>query len=237
MKTKDKLFITHISAKQTARRVREILALWFPRFSIHRKKFFVLEEQRIIYVPVSKAANSTVKALLLDALGHETSSKTDPYYIHRNSEFSGFTKRRLPKNYQDYFMFSVVRSEEERLRSCHQNKFLDSGKVVKRGFEFSEYLGGYFKPQDSWPEFEEKVSRIPDRVREEHIVSQSYWIYQVHRANPRLYSVRKLDELCEDLRAWGLKVGSPAEVNKTSMARPKENLKIKPSLLLEVSNA
>ena len=229
--------ITVRALRSAARRIREIFAMWLPGFSIHRKKFFVLEEQKIIYVPISKAANSTIKAMLLSAVGFETSSPDDPYHVHRSIEFRRFTKNRLPRDHRKYFMFTVVRSDEDRLRSCYQNKFRDSNKVSRRGFEFGEYLGGYLNLSDSYPEFRQKVERLPNDVRDEHLVEQFYWIYGVHKANPRLYSLERLEDLREDLRTWGLQVGGIGAANRTESAVKGSSTETVSDLMLEVGRA
>lgn len=185
-------------AKATARRVREMISIILPYASVHRKKYFVVDELKVIYIPVSKAANTSIKVALLKAIGVYQES-ANPYAAHQEKKYSVYTRRKLPSNYKDYFIFTVVRDQEERIKSCYKNKFMDLEKIRRRGFEFDGYLGGYFKLSDSYDDFLRKVAHMPDRIKDEHFVSQYYWICDLHKANPRVYHIDCMDQCVSDI--------------------------------------
>jgi sulfotransferase famil protein len=201
-------------SKAAARRVRELLSIILPFVSIHRKKYFVVEDLKVIYIPVSKAANTSVKVALLNSIGVYEESK-NPYSVHQDSQYAKYTKTRLPRNYKDYFLFTVVRNPEDRLRSCYENKFLDIEKISKRGYEFSGYLGGYLSLSDEYHVFLKKLSRLPNRLKDEHFVSQYYWVCDLHKANPRVYDIGDIDQCMLDISLFSGKTVAIENKNKS----------------------
>lgn len=172
--------------------------------SIHPKKYFVSDKLKIVYIPISKSANSTIKSIILEAEGVAKSEleSDDPYFIHRNLNLKKYTRRKWNSRWNDYYTFTVVRHPLKRFTSAYSNKFKDKNKVEKRGFEFDDYLFGYFKVTDSLSDLINKIKKIPMRAFEEHFISQAYWLYNHHKVNPRIYKLEKLDEFYSDFTSW-----------------------------------
>lgn len=194
---------------------KELLTLFALRRSIHPKKYFVSEKYKLIYIPVSKSGNSTVKKIILESEGVYSKSDT-PYHVHRSSEFKEYTKRNLKKEWENYFCFTVVRHPVERFISSYNNKFLDKEKITKRGFEFTRYLNGYLKQDMSLEDVFKRINRLPERLMDEHFVSQYYWIYKYHKVNPKIYKLEELNFLIEDLRLLGLNIDNVGTSNKSN---------------------
>jgi hypothetical protein len=181
---------------------REMVRVILPFFKWQRRKYFIDEENKLIYIPVSKAGNTTIKTMLLRDRWNEAMLNNSVYAIHKSKELKKYTSKKLPQDYKNYFIFSVIREPRQRLRSVYKNKFLDLKKIRSNGFEYNRYLGGLFSGRESYEEFLDKIKLIPNRLKEDHFVEQWFWIYKVHKLNPRIYDINNTESLRADLKAF-----------------------------------
>ena len=190
-------------------RFRESATLLGLRSSIHPRKYFVSDELKTVYIPISKSGNSSIKKMLLRAEGipeSELSHPTKPYFIHSNKNLKRFTQSRWRKKWDDYFTFTVVRNPVSRFISSHYNKFLDQEKIDQRGFELHRHLSGLFTPDLSAIDLLNTLMTISDKMTNEHFVPQKFWIYKHHKCQPSIYNLENLTPLIVDLHARGVHI-------------------------------
>ena len=82
--------------------------------------YIVLEQQKIIYVPIPKAACTTVKSILARHLPIEEKYLSEHELLHKQIE--AHSRHSPPKDSDSYYVFSVVRDPLLRLISCYKTK-------------------------------------------------------------------------------------------------------------------
>lgn len=151
---------------------RDPLVLLFPKY-------------KIAYVPVPKAANSSIRAALLPLLD------IDPAVVPNIYQFDGFIERRvsqcpnLPNS--DWFVFTVVRDPYARAASA----FLD--KVVIRDPVLRAFRRMGVRKGDSFTDYLKIVSLWPRLSLNNHILPQTDLLFRF-LGSPN-FKVIKLEEL------------------------------------------
>lgn len=136
-----------------------------------RRTYLVRPEQKLLYLSISKAACSSIKASILSLDRQENYQR-----LHGAVAREGDQLYDAPlKDYPDYFKFTFVRNPFDRLVSCYENKYHTDrallGKELKHLY-FDYYLMGYLRKDRGFAEFARRVRRIPDKWADKHLISQ-----------------------------------------------------------------
>jgi hypothetical protein len=138
---------------------------------LSRRRFVVLEADKVVYLTTPKNAGSSIKKSLLAKVANQgaINNVIDDNTIHRNVPWTV----NLTKEEMNYFKFTFVRNPFERLVSLYVDKF-SKGKSI---FIYN-YLNGIFKPSMTFSEVIKIIAKIPDRLANRHFKSQYSIIYE-----------------------------------------------------------
>ena len=106
----------------------------------------VCERFKTAYFPVPKAANSSIRLALLQAMGNETQGIGDVHGVTRSMLWT--SSRFFSEPRDDWFMFTVVRDPTTRARSAWRNKLIESDPIfpvlkrmgITEKIDFTEFL-------------------------------------------------------------------------------------------------
>jgi hypothetical protein len=168
--------------------LRQLIKPRFPRFWKHGRsawkyvegriglrsypRYTYYEELDVIFISISKNANSTINRMFLDRLDIDY----DPDNYH---SISGAKNQRsigqesfLQMDKKDIFVFSFSRNPLTRLASCYDNKVDDEAyqNIMQNYF-------GVIYPHMPFTEFVKQIHAIPDWWADEHFRSQTADIY------------------------------------------------------------
>jgi Sulfotransferase family. len=136
------------------------------------RKYFVLDDKKLIYVANSKVASSSIKASMM-----KLEPQASYHTVHVEAKKSNDVLNIRRNEYPGYFRFTFVRNPFRRVLSCYENKFHTDKKTrsaVSPDMYFDDYLLGYIKKDRGFASFVRRVSRIPKFISDRHFVSQSY---------------------------------------------------------------
>jgi hypothetical protein len=123
------------------------------RFTPLDAPVLALEELKVAYIPVPKAANSSVRSALMASIGNENAEllgihKSTRSMLQPASKF--FSKPRA-----DWYVFTVVRNPSSRARSAWQNKLIDPpeifGPLKRMGIRDRLSFEDFLKTCADWP--------------------------------------------------------------------------------------
>lgn len=137
-------------------------------------EFIINHKKKYAYLVNSKAACTSIKASLIeDITGCKVPDGINPHNCETPPGVRVFGRANIPK---DYFVFTFVREPVHRLTSLYQNKFRTPEEIFNYGFLYQDYFGSFFKINDSFETFVDKVCDIPDRLADRHFVSQKFLV-------------------------------------------------------------
>ena len=141
------------------------------------------EELDVIFISISKNANTTINRMFFDKLGLPY-DPDDYHSIHRyKSKHLNLTQKEfLEMDTIDTFVFAFSRNPLTRLISCYNNKICN-----EHYWNIHENYFGYFFPSMPFEKFARRVCKIPDWYADGHFLSQTNSIF------PK--NVNKLDYL------------------------------------------
>jgi hypothetical protein len=87
----------------------------------------VCEDLRVAYVPVPKAANSSIRIALLQAMGHKVDRTTRIHEVTRPMLVPA--SRFLARSRDDWFFFTTVRDPTSRAISAWKNKLAEPDEI------------------------------------------------------------------------------------------------------------
>jgi Sulfotransferase family len=148
-----------------------------------------LSVQNLAYIRIPKAANTSLSYALLakqyPALTEKNPDETQINYltdVHLKevTEFGSET------------FFTVVRNPFARLVSVYRDFF----ETQRSEFIYANYLFGLLPQTISFPEFIDRISRIPDRLKDQHLRPQHLFISPYEKKG-RAVKVFKLENTAE----------------------------------------
>ena len=132
--------------------------------------FVVSDEKKVIYLSISKAANTSIKATFADI-----ADMRDNYDIHYKNIVQA--QKELTKKQKEYFKFTFVRNPFSRLVSSYVNKYKNG--LGKRGYiSYDYYLLGYLKADKGFDNYVKKIIKLPDFLANDHFKSQYCCVYK-----------------------------------------------------------
>lgn len=152
-----------------------------------RPSAILLPAQKLLYVPVPKVANRSIKAVLADMVGL-------PFAEGQEPDFETVPLTAVP-HLTDYFRFTFVRHPLDRLVSCYAQKVVLYARQLQMPLLFWRY-GRRFWPEMSFAEFVTAVAAIPDSRADRHFRSQYTFVYQ--EGKPIVDFVGRFEQLASD---------------------------------------
>ncbi len=150
----------------------------------------VVDELRLIYLPIPKVASRSIKVALAHRIGLSFDGHPDR---------AAWRTLPLPLAVRrtDYYRFGFVRDPLDRLASCYAQKIVLYGRLMKLPSEFWRY-GDWFRPDMSFDEFVRRVAVIPDHIADMHFRSQHRFL--CHRGRSATDFVGRFERLITDWR-------------------------------------
>ena len=141
--------------------------------SYYERAFYSVPEKKLLYISISKAGNTSIKASLY------AMPEMEDYRMVHNA-IKGDERHKSIEHineFEDYYKFTFVRNPFDRLVSCYENKFhtdQTSVGVMIKDLIYDRYLMGYLGRAKGFKSFALRVCRIPDKIAERHFISQSF---------------------------------------------------------------
>ena len=162
-----------------------------------KKHLICIEKYKIIYAPIPKAANSSMKWLLAGILPKSKSTPYKPpkqlYWTEATQGQSTLVDPRHVANMDctGWFTFTVVRNPLDRLVSCYNNKVVENHEVNDRLHSMG------VRSKMEFGEFVERVCPVSDSRTEIHLRSQHFSLSHLNR--PVVQYVAKFENLEHDV--------------------------------------
>jgi hypothetical protein len=173
----------------------------------------VFPDSKIAYLPIPKAANSSIRAELLRLLD------IDPETVAHVQAFTGFDKRPFSECVkimdEDWFFFTVVRNPFSRTVSAYMDKLDHHGEPFPALRRMGLFKG------DSFARFLRVISLWPKVTLNNHFMPQAMLLEGAMRLNTlRIYKVEHLETDWEEIRReiyhrTGKSLGSLGRRNQT----------------------
>ncbi|MBX2967184.1 MAG: sulfotransferase family 2 domain-containing protein [Cyclobacteriaceae bacterium] len=146
-------------------------------------------EQKLFYVRIPKAASTSIAFELLTKIKPALKTESlNPTQI--NFLADAWLNTTLSHDAHHFTGFTIVRHPVSRLFSVYRDFFQrDAGKP----FIYQNYLGGILPQTLSFDEFVERISRIPNRFKDQHFKPQHLFI-KPYRKKGISIQVFKLEE-------------------------------------------
>ncbi|MEW9837696.1 sulfotransferase family 2 domain-containing protein [Mesorhizobium sp. ZMM04-4] len=198
---------------------RQIAAFGQPKFDTWTLLF---PQHRIAYVPIPKAANSSIRAELLRLIGEK------PEMIGHVQQFDGFDKQQFLNCRHlltpDWFVFTVVRNPYSRAASA----YLD--KVVSRELPFNALKSMGIRKSDSFERFLRMIRLWPTAALNDHVMPQARLLsHPLQLPNLRVFRVEALQadwpKIVEGIeKASGVRLQPLERRNRTAAETPWQSL-------------
>lgn len=212
-------------------------------------KYIIFENEKIIYIPISKCWNTSVKEFFL-GLVDKNQQLPFEYAIHQIAFPKITVGRRLSKKYLDwtYTILVIIREPLERLISCYYSKYIKDKEKISNGkfrrktkdnkLDLHDYLFWYLR-KDPWnvENFLKKIIKIPIFLMDEHFKPMSDYV-RVDREDFDKLTFINLDNLNEWLNFIKEKLNLK-EIkirNKTEQKKEKIIRKLPSKLVKKIKN-
>lgn len=174
--------------------------------SAYPPKYIIFEEEKLIYIPISKCWNTSIKTSLAVLLWGQNHDMSFDYAVH-GIKFPEFHKL-CPKHLNgSYLVFTVVRDPWQRLISCYHSKYHEDLKKIQEGkhlhnhIDFYYYLFWFFR-RDSWfASFLQKILFIPRFFMESHFKPMVDCIWIKDLSKVLILDLDNLESQFEPIRA------------------------------------
>ncbi len=161
-------------------------------------------QQKLFYVRISKAASTSMGSEMLNLIKPDLKNESlTPVQI--NFLVDAWLQTSIDEDLKTFKGFTVVRNPFERLISVYRD-FFEQG--TDKPFIYQNYLGGILHRTLSFDEFIERISRIPDRFKDQHFKPQHLFIYPYTKAglNAQVFKLEEPLLLQNFLSSYGIKL-------------------------------
>ncbi|MBX2947332.1 MAG: sulfotransferase family 2 domain-containing protein [Cyclobacteriaceae bacterium] len=162
----------------------------------------VATNQKLFYVRIPKAASTSVSSEMLNLitpnLKNESFNSTQINFLA-----DAWLQTSLPDQLKTFTGFTVVRNPVDRIISVYRDFFSTD---TNKPFIYQNYLGGILPRPLSFDEFIARISRIPDRFKDQHFKPQYLFLkpYQQKRINVSVFKLEEPERLQEFLHPFNL---------------------------------
>lgn len=187
------------------------------RYQFETNASILIPELKIVYTPIPKAANRSIKHALAETMQIKyqlSSHKANWQFIDVNQ---------LP--YEDYFHFTVVRNPIERLQSCYLQKFHHPHRRPNR--IFWKY-GRAIRTNMSFQDFVEFVIQTPDQYSDRHFKSQYLLLGQDISTYDNIIKIENIEDEWRKLRS---KFNLPSLTHQNKAIKQNAKLILKDNLV------
>lgn len=161
---------------------------------VHPCDFYVLDDRKLVYLSIPKAACSSIKLALAKASGIAFGPDQDIEYIHLHPQWH-LEKGWLTAAQTGYERFSFVRNPFARLVSCYRQKILFTPTPTIKWPLYQNYFFA-LPTQIPFADFVTRICQIPDALADNHFKSQYALLYRA--GNLRVDYVGKVEQLDRD---------------------------------------
>ncbi len=171
----------------------------------------IADQRKLFYVRIPKSGSTSIASqmlkLILPDLKDESCSPTQLNYL-----VDAWLKHEV-HTLQNSQGFTVVRHPLERLASVYHDIFTDDHE---KPFLYQNYLGGILPRDLSFEAFVSRISRIPDRLKDQHFKPQHLFLkpYLQHGIPVKIFRLEYPEEIASFMKTQGLNLphlhqGSP----------------------------
>ena len=180
---------------------------------VHPCDFYVLDDRKLVYLSIPKAACSSIKLALAKASGIAFGPDQDIEYIHLHPQWH-IEKGRLTAAQTGYERFSFVRNPFARLVSCYRQKILFTPTPTIKRPLYQNYFFA-LPTQIPFADFVARVCQIPDALADNHFKSQYALLYRDGQL--RVDYVGKVEQLDRDWRPLAAKYHLEPQLVQTNI--------------------
>lgn len=146
-----------------------------------------IEKYKIAYVPVPKAANTSMRWALLPLLGIDPSTVDN---IHQDDRITKLSSSEfLVASRKDWLIFAVVRHPEDRALSAWKNKLKDPPKPFRRLAQMG------LKREDSFETFLQVIANWPSHALNDHFAPQTALLKRLTvKTDLEIFKIEELDQ-------------------------------------------
>ena len=190
-----------------------------PKHPVSDPWVIVFNEHKIVYIPIPKAANSSIRTALLPLVGEKQE------FVDKIQEYRGFEKIRLnnflERHDERWMIFTVVRNPYDRYVSGYSNKLADRDKVfgalLKMGLRAGDSFMRFIRLLQIWP---------PERLND-HFAPQALILEKALRLKIHVFKMEDLHvewpKIKDKIEAHaGVKIGELMQLNRSSSSQKKQ---------------
>lgn len=170
----------------------------------------IVPQQKLFYIRIPKAGSTSLAQVMLGLIKPElTNTALDATAL--NFLADAWMQTHFPTELKTFTGFTVVRHPVSRLLSVYRDFFLPG---TNKPFIYQNYLGGILPQNLSFDEFVARISRIPDRFKDQHFKPQHLFVrpYQQKGISIRPFKLEEPENLQEFLNRYGITL---PHLNKT----------------------
>lgn len=161
-----------------------------------------LTAENLSYIRIPKSANTSMSLAMLEKLYPALKQKpVDSTQINYLTDVNIHFQKESDIHQQ---YFTIVRNPFSRLVSVYRDFFEHSGSA----FIYRDYLFGVLHEQLSFAEFVDRIARIPDKLKDQHIKPQHAFLqyYERQRIPVKVFKLEEPERIHEFLSMYSLQL-------------------------------